>query len=853
MRVNKGEVLATKAGFKLSILMLALAGMPAAYAADEDNKKAVKPVAKPANLGGIGDTEFLEVVGQAAQIEKALKQQRDSDSIESVVHADAIGQLPDDNAAEALQRLPGVSVERDQGEGRFITIRGLSPDLNSVNINGANIPSSEPGRRAVALDVLPSELIQSISVVKTLTPDLDANSLGGTINVKSLSGFDHDGFFYTISGEAGYNALVSKTSPKASGAISNIFSIGEGTNNLAVALAVSFQQRKLGSDNTETGAGWNFDNGPRLERMEARDYQIQRDRLGVGLNFDYKPDDLSNYYLRTIYSKFKDNEQRHIAGLEFAAPQISGQRGTGIAEGARELKDRVDTQEIKSITFGGEENIGLWTISGQGAYSESSEKGPLGLAAAIFKGDFANAGFSNNRKPSILANSNFYDPNSFVLDEIEEEETFSIDKMKAVNMDFARVYDYKGYDSQVKFGAKVTRRNKINDVTTFIHNDFGGAPTNLSAYSGAGNLNYRPGPFGQAINGSAIKNLISTLDRNAAFNEEQSRINDYEMNENINAAYAMNTIDIGKLRLIAGVRYEGTKFNAKGTTVTDGEFGDVAFNKSYHHVLPGLHAKYQLSKSTILRAAHTNAVVRPNFDALAPGIAIADNEAEFGNPELDPLEAKNFDIGIEHYIGSAGVISAFAFYKDIENFVYQTDVSGGAGRFANFDRAITFENGDKAKVYGLELAYSQKLDWLSYPWNKVILGANATFSDSSATIATQGRTRNVALPSQSAQVGNMMVGWQDSKFSVRLSGNYKSKFLAEFGDIDSTQNDIYADAQLYVDLSASYFITPKAQVTFEAQNITSETFYTYQSIRRLNSQFEQYGPTYRVSLTLSDF
>jgi TonB-dependent receptor len=841
---------ATKAGFKLSILMIALAGMPIAYAAEEDNKKAGKPAAKPANLGGIGDTEFLEVVGQAAQIDKALKEQRNSDSIESVVHADAIGQLPDDNAAEALQRLPGVSVERDQGEGRFITIRGLSPDLNSVNINGVNIPSSEPGRRAVALDVLPSELIQSISVVKTLTPDLDANSLGGTINVKSLSGFDHDGFFYTISGEAGYNALVSKTSPKVSGAISNIFSIGEGTDNLAVALALSFQQRKLGSDNTETGAAWNFENGSRLEQLQARDYQIQRDRLGVGLNFDYKPDDLSSYYLRTIYSKFKDNEQRHIAGLEFdGGPQISGQRGN--ATGQRELKDRVDTQEIKSITLGGEENVGLWTISGQGAYSESSEKSPLGLAGAVFEGDFANAGFSNNRKPSLLGNADFFNPNSFELQEIEEEKTSSIDKMKAVNMDFARVYDFKGYDSQVKFGAKVTRRDKTNDITTFIYDDFGAAPTNLSQYSG-GNLNYKPGPFGQAINGSAIRNLISGLDRNAAFNEEQSRIDDYQMSEDINAAYVMNTVDIDKLRLIVGVRYEGTKFKAKGTSITDGAFGDVSKTNNYHNVLPGLHAKYQLSKETILRAAHTNTVVRPTFDALAPGISINNDRASFGNPDLDPLEAKNFDLGIEHYLGTAGVISAFAFYKDIKNFVYQTDVSG-TGVFTNFDRAITFENGDKAQVYGLELAYSQKLDWLSYPWNKVILGANATFSDSTAKIASLGQSRDIALPSQSAQVGNMMVGWQDSKYSVRLSGNYKSKYLAEVGDIGTLQNDIYADAQLYVDLSASYFITPKAQLTLEAQNITSEKFYTYQNRRNFNSQYEEYGPTYRVSLTLSDF
>jgi TonB-dependent receptor len=853
MRVDKRTSSATKAGFKLSLVMLAVASASLSFAAETEGKKTTEPsvntTKKPSNLGGIGETEFLEVIGQTAQIDKALKEQRVSDSIESVVHADAIGQLPDDNAAEALQRLPGVSVERDQGEGRFISIRGLAPDLNSVNINGVNIPSSEPGARAVALDVLPSELIQTLSVVKTLTPDMDANSLGGTVNVKSLSGFDHDGFYYTISGEAGYNPLVSKTSPKVSGAISNIFSIGDGADNLAVALALSFQQRKFGSDNVETGGAWDFDDETRLEEFQARDYQIQRDRLGFGLNFDYKPDELSNYYLRTIYSKFKDNEQRHIAELKFEDAQLSSELGD--AEGARELKDRIDTQEIKSVTFGGEKNMGLWTINGQAAYTESSEKSPFGIANAIFKQDFSDTGFNNNRKPSILAGQDFFDPNSFELDEVEAEATSNITKMKAFNVDVARLYDFNGHDSEVKFGAKITRRDMSNDISTFIYDEFDDAATNLSAYS-RGNLNYKPGRFGQAINGSEIRNLINPFDRNDAIDEEESRINDFKMTEDINAAYVMNTIDIDQLRLIAGLRYEGTKFTADGTSIIDDEFGQVSKSNDYHNVLPGLHAKYRLGQATQLRAAYTQTVVRPTFDQLAPGIAIADDEAAFGNPELDPLEAKNFDFGIEHYMGQAGVISAFAFYKDIKNFVYETDVAG-TGAFADFREAITFENGDDAKVYGLELAYSQKLDWLSYPWNKVILGANATFTDSSAKIASLGQSRNIDLPSQSKRVGNVSIGWQDSKFSVRLSGNYKSRFLAEVGGIDNKLNDLYADAQTYVDLSASYFITPKMQLTFDAQNITDENLYVYQNRRNFNAQYEEYGPTYRVSLTLTDF
>lgn len=273
----------------------------------------------------IANIEHVDVVGQAAAIDQALKEQRSSDSIKSVVHADGVAQLPDENVAEAVQRLPGVSVERDQGEGRFVSVRGLGPDLNSVTINGTLVPSPESERRAVALDVLPSELVQSLSVIKTLTPDMDANSLGGTVDVKSLSAFDHKGMFYTGSTEASYDKNTRQTSPKFSGAASNRFSLGDGIDNFGVAAALSWQKRDFGSDNVETGGAWDFSQGAKLSEFEQRDYDISRERAGGGLNFDYKPDDLSSYYLRTLYSRYTDTETRNAASLEFADPQAPGE------------------------------------------------------------------------------------------------------------------------------------------------------------------------------------------------------------------------------------------------------------------------------------------------------------------------------------------------------------------------------------------------------------------------------------------------------------------------------------------------------------------------------------------------
>ncbi|SFN85408.1 TonB-dependent receptor [Pseudomonas sp. NFACC24-1] len=808
-----------------------------------------------------GATEHVEVVGQAVSIDQALKEQRSADSIKSVVHADGVAQLPDENVAEAVQRLPGVSVERDQGEGRFVSVRGLGPDLNSVTINGTLVPAPQSERRAVALDVLPSELVQSLSVIKTLTPDMDANSLGGTVDVKSLSAFDHKGLFYTGSSEASYDKNTDQTSPKFSGAISDRFSLGDGIDNFGVAAALSWQKRDFGSDNVETGGAWDFAQGSRLEEFEQRDYDIRRERAGGGLNFDYKPDDFSSYYLRTLYSRYKDSETRNAASIAFEDPQAAGQLGD--AEGERKLKQREETQEIQSYVLGGERLFGLWTLSGQGGYSQSSEDSPGHIAGATFEGiDGFNGGFYDNDKPRPIIDSGFYDPANFSLDKVDWEAQKTTDTEKNLRLDLARDYDFSGYASQVKFGGKVSRRDKDNDLDAWVYEDFDDLgftdeQLNLGQFQ-KGSVDYRLGRFGPGISADAIKQLLGGLNRDEFFDEQESRVNDFKMSEDINAAYLMNTVDIDDWRFIAGMRYEGTEFEAKGSGATDGVFTDTETRREYHHWLPGLHARYQLDKNTQVRAAWTKSVVRPTFGQLAPGFVIDDDEATFGNPELKPLESSNLDLGIEHFMGHAGTVSAFVFYKDIKHFVYNTDLAG-TGAWTDFSEAHSYANGDSAKLYGLELAYSQKFDWLPAPWNGLLLGANTTFSRSDAEIegfdqasGTQ-RKRSIDLPNQSDTVGNLMLGWENDKLSLRLSANYKSAYLFELASIGDPDHDLHVDAQTFVDFSARYSLTKNLQVSLEAQNLTDESYFVYTGHRSYNGQYEEYGPTYKLGLTFTHF
>lgn len=784
-------------------------------------------------------TEYVRVVGQAASINEALKEQRKSNSIASVVHADAIAKLPDDNAAEALQRIPGVSTERDQGEGRFVTVRGLGADLNTVTINGTLVPAPEAGRRGVALDVLPAELVQSLTVVKTLTPDMDANSLGGTIEVESLSAFDHDGLFYTAAVEGGYDEKREEYSPKVSGAVSQKFSLGSGTDNFGVAAALSWQERTFGSDNVETGGAWdNF----LLEETEMRQYDIERERLGAGLNFDYRPNKNSEYYLRTLYSRFKDNETRQGMGVEFSDPLAM--HTPSDAEVVRSLKEREETQEIKSFVLGGKNRFDQWTLETQVGYSEASEKNPGGIAEAGFVGEFEDVEYSSTRIPVVKGNASLYDPAQYELDEVEWEKSTAKDKEKNAKFDLSRDYLIKDYASVFKFGAKVSQRTKTNNTDIWKVEDLQTLPAHFGQ-----NGHYELAQFGPTLSSAPIHNQLAQLNLEDWVDDEESVINDYKSSEDIHAAYFMNTIDFDRLRVIAGLRYEDTAFETQGYRILDGETTNISTKNDYDHWLPSLHFKYQLSADAILRAAWTNTVVRPNFEQSRPGIYIDGDEAEFGDPNLKPLEASNFDLGVEKYLGDASIISMNAFYKDIEHFIYNSNVAG-TGDWANFDEALTFKNGSSAKIYGVELGYSQK-------WNNFIFGLNSTFSRAKADIdgMVDGElmTRTINFPHQSKVVGNAMIGWENDLFGLRLAANYKSRYLNEVSDVDDPEKDLYTDDQVFLDFSGHVNFNKNMQLFFNAQNLTDEVYYNYNGNRNYNAQYEEYGPSYKVGLKFTHF
>ncbi|MDO8345511.1 MAG: TonB-dependent receptor [Cellvibrio sp.] len=812
--------------------------------------------------GVSGMVENVIVIGQAAGINKALNKQRSADNILTAVSADAIGQFPDTNVSESLQRLPGLSIERDQGEGRYVRVRGMGPDYNAVTINGVGVPGPDADRRAVALDVIPSDLLENLTVTKSLTPDMDANSLGGSIDVQSLSAFDRDGFFYQLTAEGSYDENTEETSPKIAATASNQFSLGGDENNVGVAFGVSSFKREFGSDNVETGGAWDFEDGEaRLEEMEQRDYRITRERSGVTLNLDYKPSDDTDLYWRNLYSEYTDSEIRLANVVEFEDALAEGEVGT--AEVQRELKDRTETQKILSTSLGGQTRLDKWTLDYRVAYSKSSEDEPQNVAGAVFKIDddiIADEAFdlsyTNTGKILIAAPAEYYQSTSYKLDEVELGSTNTNDESTAINMDFTRDLDLGSNPAQVKFGVKHAEREKDNNVEIWIAEDFIG-DTSLTGFSGS-EVDYQFGQFGNTINSAQVKAAIEAAEED----EVESSIGDYDVTEDTSAAYVMGRVDINDLRILTGVRYENTDFTAQGNSYdSDADVLSMqSFENSDDYFLPALHVRYSINDKTQLRAAWTNSVVRPGFAQLSPGRLIeeddGDIEAEFGNPNLKSLESSNIDLGIEHYPGVASVISAFAFYKSIDNFVYQTDLGGTAG-YEDFDKAVTFVNGNKADILGIELAASKQFTSLPSPWDGLLIGGNATFVDSTAEIGgyDDGEfvARDISMPSQSDTSANFMIGYESDSISMRLSANYKSNYLLEVLEPMEADYDAYVDEQMQLDFSVRYYLTESIKLHFEALNLTDEVYYSYIKDTKYNTQYESYGATYKLGITFMQF
>ncbi|WP_017444493.1 TonB-dependent receptor [Gayadomonas joobiniege] len=792
--------------------------------------------------------ENLVVYAQKTGQASALNMQKNAASIKSIVSSDAIGQFPDQNVSEALQRLPGLFIERDQGEGRFVGIRGIDPNLNNVTINGLNVPSPEAGVRSVALDVIPSQLVGSLEVSKSVTPDMDASAIGGSIEVKSLSGFDRPDGSMSATVALSNNRLRDETSPKLEASYSKIFD-----DSLALAAAVSYSERKFGSDNLES-------NGD--DELEQRFYDITRERLGAAVNLDFRPDFNNSYYIRTLFSEFSDDEFRLSNTFVFADE----------TEIERASKDRKETQQIMSLTAGAEHIVDTWTLEYQLGYSKSKEENPNALYYTLVAEELDFSSDMQGKTPAIEQSDEVSDFANYELDEISDESEKAEDEETSLSLDLSKKLDIQGQLVELKFGGKYRQREKTAMANIKI---FGGEFDNfdLLALQG-GQPNWSIGQFGSALKRAELKNMFADNFADLELEENDSNAESagasYLVEEDIFAAYAMASFDIEQLHVVAGVRYEKTEFSTHGQKVEvvaiEDELNDIdseevittdwASENDYDKFLPSVNLRYEFNENLIARAAYTQTLARPKFEDAAAfqiidssserdedtGELVTEREAEVGNPNLKPYFSDNFDLTLEYYPGNIGMFSAGYFYKNIDNFIIIADVAGRDG-WQDYDEVFQPINGDSAELHGLELA------WVKSFQSGLLLAANATITDSEATTFLDGETFTTQLPNQSDETANLTIGYESEQFSIRLTGVYKSQNLEEI-DGDMLR---YEDDHTQIDLSAKYYINQQMHVYFNGVNLNDEPLYHYFDQSNVNAQYETYGRTFELGFSWTSF
>jgi len=789
--------------------------------------------------------DVFTVEGQREGQARALNQQRASENLRNVVSSDASGRFPDQNAAETMQRITGVSLQRDQGEGRFISIRGVDPDLNNTQLNGVNIPASEEDNRKVNLDVFPTDIIDSIEVVKAITPDMDGDAIGGSVNIKTQTAFSSQQRILRGSAEGQYTDLTGSWGSKASLAWADKFL----DNKLGLLVSSSSAKRIFGSDGRETdNSPWVVDATTGFLEAGAdiqhREYLVTRWRSGSSFSLDFRPDNFNSYFIRGVYSRFSDYENRFRTRFRGAPSRTTPTSDTtGNVTGSRiqvDLKDRYEHNKVYSISAGGEHQRGDWEIDYLTAWSLAKLTDSFRFQP-VFRTSSTSYGYNiTDPKNPIFTGAGTaiapaaYSFNGWALDRgfnDEDEWTFAANFKKATKI--------AGHGGHLKFGAKYRAKSRTVDLSSeAVILASGSLPlTEFARFSPRGAAATIP-----SINPAAFRAFYAANPTRFTVNANDTAVNDaiedYEMDENILAGYVMADITSGKLTLIGGVRVEETDFKTRGWSVVNDSASTLirtSAARDYTTVLPGIVAKYGFSKRLVGRASITSTLARPKPLDSSSSRVTEDDDVFQGNPNLKPYKSLNFDASVEFYPEELGVFSIGVFHKDISDFIFAQVVPGGG---VSGGALTTLLNGDSATVTGLELEWQQQFTGLPSPLDGLGLFANLTLTDSESVLGGSRNGEKVPFLNQSRTLYNLAVSYEKYGFFARVSLNHRSRHLSLLGS--STPGDQYVLDHSQIDISTNYKLSDRYTIYAEWLNVNEEPYKAVYNVTNGLRKFEYY-------------
>ncbi|MEO1135826.1 MAG: TonB-dependent receptor [Pseudomonadota bacterium] len=634
--------------------------------------------ASPAAAQGTSAQEDDEIVvrGVRSQLLEASEIERNAVNVQSVITADDIGQFPDQNIAESLQRLPGLVIIRDEGEGRFVSVRGLPSEFAQVTVNNAQIGSSDSGgNRSTALDVIPSDLLSKVEVNKSLLPDQDHDSLGAKIDLRPLSAFDRTGDFTgRILAQGTYTANAGEVRPKITADITRRFDLGGG--ELGLAAAFNYFEREVQLDRLQTDSGGatrlverdDFDEGTGDEETvietgfestllpQELDQRIElgrRDRLGATFSADYRSDGGSLFSFSALYGRLEDDDIRVQQEVELRDAREDEIVAIGVRSGQfsdvdidRQVFFQQRNEDTIALHFEGLNPLGGgWTLSYAVDWSQNNFEIDDALRSTFRERDLiVDAVWDENSADfSVAGKGDNDDKADFELGFLPELDDFNLvnaliinedrqDEILSWNADLQKDFSFNGRDGFIKLGYKQRERDR-----SFLRGERETGDDLLEDNGFDLSLEdvetFRPDttlPIDGGIPGGALfpalgphRELLNDIKDTLGL-EAGDRRRDFVADERTIAGYLMGQVELSDtLQFVGGVRVENTKFMTTGTfgrVFTEDEdnagfdFETIeTFENDYTEWLPSASFRWEPAEEIVVRLGYSRGQVRPSY------------------------------------------------------------------------------------------------------------------------------------------------------------------------------------------------------------------------------------------------
>lgn len=773
--------------------------------------------------------EEVTVTGIRGSLQDALSTKRDSYAIVDAISAEDIGKFPDKNVAESLQRVPGVTIQRQFGEGAAVSIRGAGNDLTLTTLNGQNVASTgwfvlEPAKRSFNYELLPSELVGDIEVYKSSQADLAEGGVGGTVVINTRKPLDLDAMTLHGSVEASQQSDSDSTDPQFSG----LASWKNDSETFGVLVSAVSQERQLQRQGNE--AFWEWGAGPVA-------FEQERNRSAVNATFQYQPTENLDIVFNAIDMQMEADNTNYALWLTQGncgwcgvdvdpADQLNGTTARGPLNVAylqarpREATMNSDVFDL-SVDYAGEGyelsvQAGKTTSTGGTDFEMVVDDGSGGTAIPGGTYDFFGGGQSWDLNGFDVAG---YDPGSMVMGtgpnfnatpKTDEETYFQADL--EFDVEFGAI-------NSIKTGIKSADHNTTSRRFEFIQ-DAGFNPEISTADISAGTIEAGaydiPKLNADALKAWAKSSIVGRVEDLGSYSE---------IDETNNALYAMATFEADRVRGNFGVRYVTT--DASSTYYLGGQRSKT--DADYSEVLPSFNLAYDLSEDLILRTSLAKVMARPQYVDMYvnPNVLGAEDEIDnnqfwvVGNVGLQPYTANQADLGLEWYFAEGSLLSGAVFYKDVSNFVtiseYQASASEipfelPAGEAAMGWTVQELDNGESADITGIELGYQQDFG------NGFGTIVNYTWTDTSTDESTF-TDGNPFLSDSSENVYNLTGYYENDMFSTRVAYNWRSEYmLRESGSYGNRLHDDFGS----LDVSAVWHATDNVDVKLDVNNLLAE-------------------------------